>query len=191
MPYRAAIQTVLHRCDELCARIEELQHSAVAREPCETLADALIWEARLRARVAQLEATWIEDDEIAPVTAVAEPDPSPATHASQMTLAIVLGVVVAIGVVVVFALTLAPARREVHVGRFALLAGNVVSARPPASVGDRCTIRIDRDGEACDSDAICPTVEKRWREDHCALRERVSFTTEASGTIEIELDAWR
>jgi len=68
MPYRAAIDSVIGRCDELRARIERLQHRPVFGECCDSIDEALAWEARLRELVVTLEAARAaEDDSMATV----------------------------------------------------------------------------------------------------------------------------
>jgi hypothetical protein len=63
MPYRAAIESVIARCDEIRARIERLQHVPVPVERCDSIDEALAWEARLHEIATLLEANRAIDEE--------------------------------------------------------------------------------------------------------------------------------
>ena len=187
MPYRAAIESVHARCDELRARIEKLQHVPVAFERCATIDDAIAWEARLRALATTLEANRAAEEDFAPT--VSDPSDVEAWRPpSPKPIHVFVGAAVAVATIVIFAIQLRPSKTPPAPPQFALMAANVVSERHH---DDRCTVRVDRDGDACDVDIICPSTEKRLHEPRCAAHDHFSFTTDGGESFEIELDAWR
>lgn len=197
MPYRAAIESVIARCDELRARIEKLQHVPVPHEHCESIDVALAWEARLRVLVARLEAHRADADDFAPTVQDSSDEPVE-QPAPPKPLHMVVAAALVLATIVVFAIQLRPSAAPARVKppKFALMAANVVS---PTHKNDRCTVRVDRgDDAACDVDIICPSVEKRFHQNTCgpafelrAAHNYVSFTTDDGESFDIELDAWR
>ena len=209
MPYRGAIETVLRRCDELRARLAALG-APIEERACATLAAALAWEAELRARTATRELEIADEQAIAPVACVAaEPTHEP-LKIKALAPSLAAGVVVAAGVVLLLAL-------DPHEGaqasappvkRSYLVAGRIRSAPSPAHVGDRCTVRVDLDHDACDVDVTCPTLERRFHADSCVTPETsivardgktfdldgdrgtLTLTTE-EGVVTIGFDEWR
>jgi len=98
MPYRDAIESVLQRCMELRARIQRIENARPELRTCEALAEALAWEADLRAHLDELEQRVADDEPIAP--AVAQARPSARTY-SPLRVAIYFALVLTAVVVFV------------------------------------------------------------------------------------------
>jgi hypothetical protein len=213
MPYRSALAVVLQRCDDLRSQVEALRGACIAMPHCANLAEALAWEDELRASLATLEADARVFGGVALPSDVERNDPRAAStgrESKALAVTAIAGLILA-GAGVIAALewknaaVTAPRRSRI------LVAGNVIVAPPPAHVGDRCSVEIALDREACtiDIDAICPTIERRFEAKRCiapgapisaripdalnldGARGHLAFATDRGASIDIELAAWR
>lgn len=203
MAYRGAIDGVLRRCDELRAQVEELSGETREARACADLAAAFAWEAELERALRDLEDEAADERAFASVRH--EPEPERPRLSTKQALLLVGGAAVALaallGVAVVVDHREPPAAAPVK--HWYLVAGNV---RSGAHVGDRCTIYVQMDDEACNVDVTCPSVERRYHASRCRADGYVEAKVPGldldgrngsltfvggEGAVEVGLDEWR
>ena len=203
MAYRGAIDGVLRRCEELRARIETLSGAKLEARESADLAAAFAWEAELERALRELEDEAADERAFASVQH--EPEPEQPGLSTKQALLLVGGAAVALAAMLGIAVAvehhepaaLVPAKRSY------LVAGDI---RSGAHVGDRCTIYVQMDHDACDVDVTCPSVERRYHADRClsegwvqarvpgldldGRNGRLTFVG-GEGAVEVGLDEWR